>query len=450
MFRKFINYQVFFVIVISIISLILYGSILRHHYKNGKRFETLQKIAVFIAEIPATSKKIITERTFNLNKPPLLKKHINKKKFERFLEKDRYGLLILPRYENHLSRSVVDVVDLSNFETIHTYKHDINEVLSKIQNYKIFPKDHHRMAPERFYYGHPILLEDGSLISYGPLFKINFCSKLEWINDIQQFHHSIELDHENNIWIGGNQIPETQYVKKYKLKKFNDDSIVKLNSDGKILYEKSVLEILIDNKILPDNYALSSDLVERKSRITDPVHLNDIEPAFYDTDYWKKGDLFLSSRALNSIIHYRPSNNKVINYITGPFAQQHDPDIISPKEISIFNNNNFSENNKYSEILIYNFETKKFKKMFNDKLIKDNFKTITQGVSHILSDGSLIVEEQNHGRLILYNNIGEKEWEYINQDINGDISEITWSRIIENEKFVEKFKSLVKNKKCEN
>ena len=73
MFRKFINYQVFFVIVISIISLILYGSILRHHYKNGKRFETLQKIAVFIAEIPATSKKIITERTFNLNKPPLLK-----------------------------------------------------------------------------------------------------------------------------------------------------------------------------------------------------------------------------------------------------------------------------------------------------------------------------------------------------------------------------------------
>ena len=59
--------------------------------------------------------------------------------------------------------------------------------------------------------------------------------------------------------------------------------------------------------------------------------------------------------------------------------------------------------------MIYNFETKEFKKMFNDKLIKDNFKTITQGVSHILSDGSLIVEEQNHGRLILYNNIGEKE-----------------------------------------
>ena len=42
------------------------------------------------------------------------------------------------------------------------------------------------MAPERFYYGHPILLEDGSLIR--ALFKINFCSKLEWINDIQQFN----------------------------------------------------------------------------------------------------------------------------------------------------------------------------------------------------------------------------------------------------------------------
>ena len=55
------------------------------------------------------------------------------------------------------------------------------------------------------------------------------------------------------------------------------------------------------------------------------------------------------------------------------------------------------------------------------------------------------MEEQNHGRLILYNNIGEKEWKYINQDINGDISEITES-VIENEKFVEN-EFLVKSKK---
>ena len=110
----------------------------------------------------------------------------------------------------------------------------------------------------------------------------------------------------------------------------------------------------------------------------DPIHLNDVEPAFTTTQYWKQGDVFLSSRHQSAIIHYRPSTNKVINYITGPFSQQHDVDIISDKEISIFNNNNFLINNEHSEVLVYNFETKKFKKLFNDqlqkKILKQNLK----------------------------------------------------------------------------
>ena len=69
-------------------------------------------------------------------------------------------------------------------------------------------------------------------------------------------------------------------------------------------------------------------------------------------------------------------------------------------------------------------------------------------MSHILKDGALFVEEQNHGRLILFNNEGQKEWEYINKDVDGNIGRVVWSRIIENEKFIKKYKSLVKNKKC--
>ena len=160
----------------------------------------------------------------------------------------------------------------------------------------------------------------------------------------------------------------------------------------------------------------------------------------------KKGDLFLSIRNLSAIIHYRPKTNKVINYIVGPFIQQHDVDIISDKEISIFNNNNSFINNQYSEVLIYNFETRVFKKIFDNELKKENFKTSTQGLSHILNDGSLMVEEQNHGRIILFNNKGQKEWEFVNKDTNGNIGFISCSRIIEDKLFIEKFKSLVENK----
>ena len=59
-----------------------------------------------------------------------------------------------------------------------------------------------------------------------------------------------------------------------------------------------------------------------------------------------------------------------------------------------------------------------------------------------------MVEETVHGRIILFNNQGEKEWEFVNKDKDGDIGRLFWSRIIEDELFIEKFKSLVQNTKC--
>ena len=67
-------------------------------------------------------------------------------------------------------------------------------------------------------------------------------------------------------------------------------------------------------------------------------------------------------------------------------------------------------------------------------------------MSQILSDGALMVEEENHGRIILFNNKGEKEWEFVNKDKNGNIGEISWSRIIEDNLFIKKFKFLVEKK----
>ena len=59
-----------------------------------------------------------------------------------------------------------------------------------------------------------------------------------------------------------------------------------------------------------------------------------------------------------------------------------------------------------------------------------------------------MVEEQNHGRIILYNNRGEKEWELINMDENGDIGIITWARVIEDEEFIERYKLLLGIRDC--
>ena len=445
--KKYLIYPICLILFLCFIGIIGFGSLLRHHYLGGKKFQFLQNIAVTISEIPMNVRNMVKFRTLNLNKQPLLFKHKNKRRFEQFIEGKRNALLLLPRYVHSLSRSVVDVIDLNNFEVIHTFKHDIAEMNNQVKNTKEFPRLKINKSPIRFEYRNPLLLEDGSLMSiYGPAFKIDFCSNLLWINAEEYFHHSQMLNHNGKIWVVGRMNPYSQYVKKYSIENFNDDAIFKINKQGKIILRKSVSEILIENDIVADNFTL----ISFQSGELDPIHLNDIEPALNDTEYWKKGDLFLSIREQSAIIHYRPKNNEVVNYITGPFNRQHDVDIISNKKISIFNNNNFLVNNEHSEVLIYDFEKKTFTKKFNKKLQKENFKTISQGLSHIFKDGSLMIEETNHGRIILFNSQGQKEWEYVNKDKNGDIGMLSWSRVYEDELFVKNFKLMVKNKKCLN
>ena len=448
MLKKFFTYPVFLVLFLSFIGAMGFGAIVKYNYDGGEKYQFLQKTVMLIAEFPLNLRKMIKYRSFDLNKMEPLIRHKNKKRFEQFIENKRNALLVLPRYEHSLSRSVIDIIDLNNFEIIHTYKHDIVKWHNQVTNTKEFPRLKIENSPTRFIYQHPLLFDDGSLISkglYDPLYKLDFCSNLKWINDEEGFHHSQMIDHEDNIWVGARMNPKSKYFKKYKIKDVYDDSIIKINTQGQILFNKSVVEILIENKLLDINIFSFGD----------PIHLNDIEPAFTNTEYWKQGDVFISMRNQSAIIHYRPSTNKVINYITGPFAQQHDVDIISEKEISIFNNNNFITDkglpyNEYSEVIIYNFETKKFRTLFNNQLQKENFQTEYQGLSHIFNDGALMVEEQNHGRIILFNNQGKKEWEFVNKDKNDDIGQIFWSRVIEDELFIEKFKSLINSKKCLN
>ncbi len=449
MFKKIEVWIVLLIFLFWILITLLFGGILRDAYlSKNKTSENIREFSVFLSEVPKTVYKLITTY-FDINKPPILSRHSDKPRFKRFLKNHREALLILPRYDGNLRRSVVEIIDFNTFEVLHTYKHDIKSMNEMIDTSK---EEHNKIKIDhstiRFKYRHPLILDDGSLISdgdYTPLFKIDFCSNLLWINQKERFHHSKELDqNDGNIWVSAQMFPYSDLVKKSYSTKFgfNDDAIAKISSEGEIIFIKSIIEILIENNIIGEVIFVQSN---------DPIHLNDIEPTFKTTEYWNKGDLFISIPKQYAIIHYRPSTNKIINYIRGPFYAQHDVDIISNKEISIFNNNNsILKKSKYSEILIYNFETKTFTKKFNEKLIKENFKTHSQGLSEILKDGSMLLEEQNHGRLIFFNNQGEKEWEFVNKDDKGNIYLISWSRVIEDKELIDKLKHKINDNTCQN
>ena len=329
MYKKISIWLVFLVLLLILIFTILFGSLLVHYYEYGARFPKIQKIAISIASVPINFEKIIRfgNRLEPLKKIPTahservgeitkVKKNSDGnyiKFYNKNLNSNRNELLILPRYDRQKQTSVVEIIDLSTLDVIHRYNHDIDNA------YKDLPVGSGN-TKKRFQYGHPLILEDGSLIAknvmFSPLFKIDICGKDLWRNNNYRFHHSLELDHENNVWVTSsfNNI-DNEVLKNISIvrngKPFSNDAIIKINpKTGQVIFKKSVSAILLENNIFNDSDIYMS---------TDPIHLNDIQPVYEDGPFWKKGDVFLSLLRNSSIIHYRPETDQLINFIKGPF-----------------------------------------------------------------------------------------------------------------------------------
>ena len=83
----------------------------------------------------------------------------------------------------------------------------------------------------------------------------------------------------------------------------------------------------------------------------------------------------------------------------------------------------------------------------------NNFKSETGGLSHILKDGSMLVEETDYGRILFLDKGSEElEWEYVSKDKNDkgefEVYGLQWSRVIEDIDKVKKIKESIKKKKC--
>ncbi len=345
--------------------------------------------------------------------------------------------LLLSRYDGDLQEGLVELIDLRNFEVMHTWNPDIdafNDLVEQVDEFKYLDRD---ASNSRKILKHPKLTKDGGLLfkRSSPLRKIDACSKLIFQNTHDQFHHSIETDIDGNIWVPSHIHPQSLPIKKVGRNirdelGFSDDAIVKLSSDGEILFEKSVSQIFIDNGL---EYLLFS--VGDMHYDKDPIHLNDIQPVDYAGEYWKKGDVFLSLRHQSMVLLYRPSTNEIIWKGTGPFFHQHDVDILDGQRISIFNNNSkdFVGGNVvdgHNEVIIYDLKTDEYSQYLKDSLIENDVKNITNGRNEILPNGDLFVEETNYGRSLYFNADDSLRWTHVNRSDDGYVYRVGWSRIL--------------------
>jgi hypothetical protein len=445
-------------IFISFFSIVFISSIVRHSMLKGPYFKSIQPFILFLSEIPRNSKTVI-KKIIN----PVYELEIKKDRFKQISKFKIYkknktdNLLILSKYDGDKMQSVVEIIDLNTFKILHKYLPNfdkINQVTvnKNLNRFKFLTKDNYQ---QRYFITHPFVEEDGSIIfqSDSPLVKLNICGKIEWINDDFIFHHSIEKDLKGN-YVTPIQFDPSNINKKYigdKENQFIDHGIGIINKEGKTIYAKSLFDIFLTNDLEYQLFGINEFFYKS------PFHLNDIQPALTKSKYWEKDDLFLSLRHKSMILIYRPSKNKVIKILNGPFLNQHDVDIISDNEISIFNNNsknvNNTNNNTYlietnSEIIKYNFELNKYEKKFNNHLKEINFKTATQGLHKILDDGTIFLEETNSGRLVMLDKNGKLIWQYVNRSDNNKAYKIKWSRIISDKNKIANLKKSIKLKKC--
>jgi hypothetical protein len=435
MFKKIEIWILYLVLLLSILFAVGFGVLVRQELVGETKAGWVSKAALTLAEIPVNLKKLVGGTSVDFEA------------VDRFpgldgfdgVPNDNESYLLLSRYDGDLQEGIVELVDLTNFEVLHTWNPDINafnKLVEAVDEYKYIERD---QSNARMTLIHPKLTKDGGLLINAirsATRKIDSCSRLVFQNTRDIFHHSIETDSEGNIWVPSQIYPQTLPLEKvgrefFYERGFHDDAIVKLSADGRTLVEKSVSQILIDNGL---EYLLFS-IGDQDSFSIDPIHLNDIQPVDSDGEYWKKGDVFLSLRHQSMVLLYRPSTNEIIWKGVGPLFHQHDVDILDKHRLSIFNNNSKKfiggdSVDGHNEVVIYDFKTKKYSSYLSESLSKFDVRTVTNGRSEILENGDLIIEETNFGRTVYINADGTLRWSHVNRAGNGNVYGIGWSRIL--------------------
>lgn len=353
-------------------------------------------------------------------------------------------LLLLSRYDGDRKTGVVEVIEPESNAIIHTYVPDHEELFNNPNIPKhLFDALKVDAATNRFRIMHPLILNDGTLVSHSegtPLFAINPCGAVVWVNSEDRFHHSIKPGLGKTIWVSSFMDPLSATSAPFVITRpnFREDAITQLNHDGEILYQKSLVEIVEEDGRFSHHIFATHD----------PFHLNDIEPALSDGPFWKAGDVFLSLAGTSEIILFRPNSSKIIKILKGPFSAQHDVNIISDTQISFFNNNLYGPDNRNSNVVIYDFETQKFSFPLKDTMTSIDLYTYSQGLVDGVGSPVILIEEQNRGTVFLLRSDGSVLSKFINKSRDGIVYGLNWSRLINDKDSVVQLKKSLGAQSC--
>jgi len=426
------------VIFLGINCTVLFGGAVRHVFLGGEKFGKLGPVVITIGSFPSLVKKAFVAMWWP--SPMLID--------NRFPEIDGFkkngvlqngaveddGYLLLSAYDNSKEQSTVKLIRISDQQVLHEWVPNIHELAESQKTESPF-FDSNDMRASRYRILHPLPLSDGGIIFQnmeGPLFKINTCSNIEWGID-GVFHHSIEQDPDGNFWVPSITEPASYNWFDDWFDEYRDDAITKVSPNGKVLFKKSVSKILEEN-------GYRGLLFGAGPYDTDAIHLNDIQPAHYSTEYWEKGDLLVSIRNRSTVFLYRPSTDQIVWLKTGPWINQHDPDYIGQSKISIFGNDMVRGGelsrprlmDGHNNIYLLDLADGSVSTPFTSVLKEFDVRTLEEGWQERLENGDVVVEETNYGRIL---RVSPKQviWEFTVKVDDDTVGLVGWSRYLTKE-----------------
>lgn len=278
-----------------------------------------------------------------------------------------------------------------------------------------------------------LLMENGDVVfnyeSCG-LVRLDRRGKVVWRLPYQT-HHSVERSSDGNLWVGGLKYytqPNARFPRRHP--PFYDDRILAVTPEGRIAEEWSVTELLRENG-LAGLLEISSGL-HPGTKIPDPIHLNDVEPfpADMKEGFFKKGDILVSLRNINTVFVFSRQNRKIKFISTGKFVRQHDPDFVDGNRFSVFDNNAPNSDplkvgaDRSSRIVMISAPDNSSEVVFTGSA-KSPFFTNLMGKHQWLPNGNLLITETMKGRAFEVDPKGEVVWEYVNYISKGMIGVVT-------------------------
>jgi len=409
------------VIWIYFTSLIIFGWGVWHILNGGQLIkEPYSTFVINLAKFPANLREILAS-TEEDNIPTFIKNQNYKQSLTKLNKKyHATGFLLLSSKNAKTFLPEIKLFDLNTQKFVKIWK--INFTLNTNEISKV-----------NFRFIHPLLLNDSSIITNSPLktLRINSQGNLIWESEAFT-HHSLEIDENGNLFA-----PTYNKIKTViKSNDFIQNYITKIDiHTGKTIYSKSIGEILRENGYETLQFSSNSE--------KDYLHVNDIQPAPSNSNFWKLGDLLISVRHKSTVFLYRPSTNKVLWLKTGPWLNQHDCDFVGNNKIGVFGNDLVrpvedllnGHNNQY----IYDFDTKQTTKNYIKMFREGRIITKSEGRSDILTNGDLYVEETNFGRIIFGDKNGVNAI-FVDRMDKDHIAMLGWSRYYTNEEMKAIFK----------